>query len=327
MTMAVIVACKNSFYIVADTLMIDSSTKSYTLNNQKVFFSDKHKIGLCIAGQANLISKNLDTHSINVGYIVKKFFEYIDDNVPEISIEKLGSLLEEYVDTNYRGFHNYFKFQTPGTANDNDVSYFYGGFRKSEQGENDVVIYSHHVGEIKEANYNSAVPYFSNVPIAVSSYIDFALRTAPSNKTKEENLATLLDDYKDYVLTQAIPQACIVINNETIQDKDTGQPVIGNCLHRVSVDLDSIIEHRYIQYSGQDVNSVVSQDISIPNYILYETEAQAISANPLAYKLIDAVETELQRYIDNSSYSNVIGESGYSYDQEHSQQVEYSSQQ
>ena len=146
MTIAVIVACKNSFYIVTDTLMSDPSSKMFTLDNQKVFWSEKHKIGLCIAGQANLITKASDRDSVNVSHVVRDFFAHID-NLNTIQLETLGIALENFVDRNYANYHNYFRFQTPGTGHDKDVSYFYGGFQNPHAADHDgsiVVIYNYY---------------------------------------------------------------------------------------------------------------------------------------------------------------------------------------
>lgn len=292
MTIAVIIACRNSFYIVTDTLMSDPSSKTFTLNNQKVFWSEKHKIGLCVAGQANLISKTLDRDSINISYVVREFFAYID-NLGAIQVETLGAVLEDFVDRTYGAYHNYFKFQTPGTEHDKDVSYFYGGFQNAHsdgQGRNTVVIYSHHKGLVTQGNCDSTVPYFSNYQREVEYYINFGLSTAPVNNSREESLKALLDQYKNYVLKHYIPQACVVVNSEYPYS-------IGKDLHCVVFAAEKPLIHLGIRYDGQDVDTVSAQGMSAPHYSLYSTDAEAILANEVAYSSLDG--HQVQRYIRN----------------------------
>lgn len=294
MTIAVIVACKNSFYIVTDTLMSDPSSKMFTLDNQKVFWSEKHKIGLCIAGQANLISKALDRDSINVSHVVRDFFAHID-NLDTIQLETLGIALENFVDRNYANYHNYFRFQTPGTGHDKDVSYFYGGFQNPHAADHDgsiVVIYSHHKGLETHGNCDSVVPYFSNYQREVEYYINFGLSFAPIDKPRDEYLKALLDQYKDYVLKHYIPQACIFVNTEHPYS-------IGKNLHCIVFVAERPVIHRSIRYDGQDVDTISAQETSPPHYSLYKTSAEAILANEAAYSSIDG--HQVQRYILNSS--------------------------
>ncbi len=298
MTMAIIVACKDSFYIVTDNLMTGQSINNdpyYTLNNQKVFFSDKHKIGLCIAGQANLISKQLNRDSVNVCHVSRKFFEYID-TLDVFPIENLKQSLEIYVEEHYPDYHNYFKFQTPGAEHNNDVSYFYGGF-KQEDAANTVVIYSHHKGKLEECKYEDDVPFFTNYQSIVESYVNFVLNAPdfPADKTKKDGLTEFLDQHKDYMLKTCIPQACVFVNSEFPSS-------IGKTLHRVIINA-TTIEQSYIEYTGfiNDANEI--EDFATTSaqpfiYTLYRTEAEAIHDNQPAW-LVDNNQ-QFARYIDNT---------------------------
>lgn len=294
MTIAVIVACRNSFYIVTDTLMSDPSSETFTLNNQKVFWSEKHKIGVCVAGQANLISRALDRDSINVSHVAREFFVHID-NLDTIQVETLGTALEDFVDRNYADYHNYFRFQKPGTEHDKDVSYFYGGFQNAHAADQDasaVVIYSHHKGLVTQGNCDSAVPYFSNYQREVECYINFGLSSAPVDKPREESLKALLDQHKDYVLKHYIPQACIVVNAEYPYS-------IGKDLHCVVFAAGRPVAQLSIRHDGQDIDTVSAQETSPPHYSLYATDAEAILANEAAYSSVDGYQ--VQRYIRNPS--------------------------
>jgi hypothetical protein len=281
MTMAVIVACKDMIYIVGDTL--SQGVGYYTLNNQKIFFSDKHKIGLCIAGQGNLISKNLDRPSVYVSYIVREFFKNID-TMDNIEIGNLGTLLSDYVDSNFSNYHNYFKFQTPGTEHEKDVSYFWGGFTA----EGKTAIYSHHKGVVNEARYDSVVPYFSNYQEQVKNYIDFVLKSAPSD-TPKENLIQLLDQHRKFVLETYIPQACIFVNSQHPHS-------IGKDLHSISFTQAGVSDNICKSYSG-DINTVKISHTSIPTYVLYNTETAQIQAGEPAW---DFNGIQVTRFVDNT---------------------------
>jgi hypothetical protein len=204
MTMAFIAATQNGFYIVADTRTVNEGQSTYSDNNQKVFYSDKHKIGLCIAGQAGLHHRAGQESDMYVSYVVREFFEYIDREQENVQIDQLGNMLRQYVDDNYLDYHNYFKFQTPGEVNESDVSYFYGGF----SGGN-VKIYSHHNGvETTYPNSNgSSLQYFYNCsgeidPIA--KYIKLTSETLSQELTNEYFFSK-----PEAVIHHCIPYACV----------------------------------------------------------------------------------------------------------------------
>lgn len=311
MTIAVIVACKDSFYIVVDTLtqitQVDSNS-IHTLNNQKVFFSGKHKIGLCVAGQANLIDKNASLPSIYVSHVVREFFNHLD-TIEIVEISNLESLLIEYVDGHYPRYHNYFKFQNPGYNNDKDVSYFYAGFTSDYREGSNVIIYSHHEGLLTDAFYKDPVPYFSNYQIGMNSYINFGLEGAPADRTTGENLIELLDKHKKYVITKFIPQTCFWVNNDRPY-------TIGEDLHckvfKQDGTLDLYFKHNGIY--GSDINNVVA----IPNeqsliYNTYRTVADTIDNKEQAYyngKQYSLVE-EKHIQTQNSNSFLMVGNEAY----------------
>ena len=283
MTIAIIVACKDSFYIITDTLT-SSAQGYYTLNNQKVFWSDQHKIGLCIAGQANLISKNMDRDSINVSHIVREFFVHIDTvDVSAFRIDNLRSILESYVDEQYSDYHNYFRFQGPGIHADNEVSYFYGGFRAEAGGQIETVIYSHHQKQDLTSGYNGATPYFANSD-AVSCYINKALANQPVDISDQEALICLLDTHKDFTFKTCVPQASMHLNLDA-KKLDGVHAYIGHDLHRI-IFTNTDVTHNYIQYSGNDLDSIkVDENTPAIHYTAYLSEHEAIQAQDQAFDL------------------------------------------
>lgn len=288
--MVVIVACKDSFYIVADNLSIDPKSSTYTLNHQKVFWSEKHKIGLCCAGQANLIGKNSDMSSqdIYTSHVLREFFKYIDD-LDSFPVEELHTTLESYVDDKFASYHNYFKFQNPGVQHDNDISYFYGGFKTNAGAKPTVAIYSHHEGSIAQCSFYSPTPYFSNYQERVKFYIDYPLDNSPSPlpDTREKTLISLLDQSKDYLLQTYIPQACMSV--------DLSYPyTIGKVLHRVVLSRAEVINHRCIEYKG-DINNVQYDEAPslLPSYELYRTIAESMNANAKAWSMKDGNSVNL----------------------------------
>lgn len=285
MTIGVIVACKDKFYIVADTITISYDYNYYTLNSQKLFYSDKHKLGLCVAGQENLISINLDRPSIKVSHVLRGFFQSID-SMDDVSVDNLGEFLVHYVSDQYPEYHNFFTFQDQNGPNrDNDISYFYGGFRTGATGQIDTVVYSHHNKQDLMAGYDAPEPYFANSN-AVSVYINQALQTRPVHMSEEDALRILLDNHAQHVFGTIIPHACVQLNLETRQ-LDNKYAVVGPDLHRIIfTNTDDISNHRYIRYDNDHTNMNV-YDIQVPNYTYYISEAAAIQNGEQAFDLIN----------------------------------------
>lgn len=82
MTLILVAASKDTFYMVADTRTCNIASGSATDHTKKVFYSRKHKIGVCISGDADL-SDPQNPHdpskSICVNYLMEEFFKAIDE--------------------------------------------------------------------------------------------------------------------------------------------------------------------------------------------------------------------------------------------------------
>ncbi len=143
MTIALVVACADRFYMICDTLMSDEKTNVYTLNNQKSFFSNRHQIGLCIAGDATLSNQKpgeniLDENILNVAFILNSFFADIDARPTgkTIGVYDLMECLTKYLEKSFPTYKDGFMAR---------VSFFYGGFVESGHGMLQTVVGEHHV--------------------------------------------------------------------------------------------------------------------------------------------------------------------------------------
>lgn len=288
MTIAVIVACQNKFYLVGDTLTSLGSDTGFTLNNQKVFVSEKHKIAICISGQANLNGKIKDTEDIYVHHIVREFFQYID-SLDAVQVGNLEAMLEGFVDTKYPTYQNFFKFQSPGSSHEKDVEYFWGGYE-----EDLPVIFSHHAGISSRATFDSATPYFSNQSALFKHYLDRGLKGAPKDISEKEVLMLMLDKHREFVLKTYIPQTCVSVNSDTILHDKTY--IIGNKLHVVTVE-GSGISNLYLEYNA------FSKDLD--KLGVRESEAIAYTTYQLLKDMVDAQEPILKPKIS----ADLVGDS------------------
>lgn len=271
MTIAVIVACQGKFYLVGDTLTGFGSDTRFTMNNQKVFFSEKHTVAMCISDQANLNGKGEGIEDIYVSHILRGFFKRID-SLDTFQVGSLEAMLGEFVDQNYPIYQNFFKFQSPGSKHEKDVEYFWGGFEDKLP-----VIFSHSEGINSRASFDSDTPYFSNQSALFKHYLDRGLQGAPAHMSEKAVLIQMLDTYSKYVLDTYIPQTCICINADSI--KHDGKYTIGDKLHVVTVS-ESEVTHRYLEYNafGQDVDNLGVQDSDPISYTAYQLLKDMVEA-------------------------------------------------
>lgn len=110
MTFSAVVACENSFYLFSDMRTLDVTTGKVYENTQKVFYSVKHRIGLCIAGSAFLrCSKDPENlkKSLNVSLVLSNFFSMLDgsiaafENANIITCEDLVIKIFDYIETKF----------------------------------------------------------------------------------------------------------------------------------------------------------------------------------------------------------------------------------
>lgn len=263
MTLALIVATKNSFYTVSDSQTIDNET--FSRNTQKVFFSDKHKVALCIAGEANLKFEGIDRleEVLYVDYVIKQFFDELEAR-EDFSVDEMSEALATFFETHYPRYKAYF---------DDGVSYFYGGF-----GEGNITkIFCHHIRdgeggakEIVDDSYTysdeTELRFFANTN-AIQIKLDEAMASsgAPAGITVKKYLTE--NTYAIPLLTITIPDACRAINAE--------EPCyIGNHLHLTTIKPDSITR-RVISYRENPDNplgfSCAIDPEDTPAYLTYRS--------------------------------------------------------
>jgi hypothetical protein len=228
MTIAVIVACKDSFYIIADTLASDQVKEYWTNNTRKVFFSEVHKIGMCIAGQGALTHKNETKPAVIVSSVVRDFFKYIDDEYDIIDINYIGRLLIKFVDDYFQDYNNYFEFQNPGNKHDNDISYFYGGFKDNLDESVSTIIHSHHKGKDDVYEYTD----LDSKPCFFANTDEFGGQINDYLKENPDYTAKILLNHPRHVanliIGSIIPRASINLNIQ--------QPYsVGNFCHYIRI--------------------------------------------------------------------------------------------
>lgn len=235
MTIAVIVACEESLYVIGDTL--DSGSDStFTINTQKVFYSKRHKIAMCIAGDGSLkpSSGSFELNDIIfTNFIVKDFFEHIEA-IAVLPIENLQNTLKSFLSQKYaRYVSNFFT----------GVEYVYGGFGAQDS---TTTIYSYKGQQNQTLSYTplgSDPIYFSNTN-AVSTAISntLTLPGVPSGMTGKK----LLTENESMVLTFTIPLACILVRGE--HKNSIGKYLDFVRIHNNPLENNQYIERKTLKY-------------------------------------------------------------------------------
>jgi hypothetical protein len=245
MTIAFIAAAKDHFYIVSDSLC--RGDEAFTLNTQKSFFSEKHRIGLCIAGEAVLKFDGISHVSevLYADFVMKEFFEYID-SLDVCPVELLNDQFSAFFGANYPGYFEWFNQK---------VSYYYGGFQNAGEGTKVTAIFCHHISEgeagasvIEDKSYvysdeGDVDPFFANTN-SVKKYLDWTLAIpgTPEDMTPKAFLTNAA--HRFHVLTFTLPHACLAVNAEVPY-------YIGKHLRYTKMTSEAVI-HRSIKYEAAD---------------------------------------------------------------------------
>lgn len=248
MTITVIVACENGFYIIADTLT--QSDVSFSLNTQKVFFSQKHRIGMCIAGDEDLKFPGVTDEKdvLHTSYVINDFFKYID-TLSVFLVENLRAELTTFFQAKYSQYYAQFLDQ---------VSYFFGGF-KTVGADKVTAIYSHHNGRDEEYMY-AATDQTPNCFFANTDAVQLALDVlAPQ---QQERRKMLVEQAKQKLAFTVVALACVTINAK--------HPCgIGELLHCVSLTKDgNCVQHAFNYESDLPYPKIIGAQ-PLPQYLLY----------------------------------------------------------
>lgn len=296
MTLALIVAEKNSFYVVTDTLTQNVDEGYYTTSIKKEFISLKHKIGICIAGgaaigfkddwpeihKALLTEYNAKDYHFNTDYIIYQFISYIDTK-KEFAIDELHQEMSKFLDNFFRDRLNVLETTlTPDLfikligmyswAFYKDVTYLYGGFTE-EQGitKTAIYLYKAHENLSKEQPDNPIWQvcdedsvFFANTN-AVNVSIDQVLKCLESQGTTVTEPQLLGNE--EYFCKNVIPRAVYFLNND-----DNGKHYVSNILHLKKLWSDGNQAYRKLSYNASDItiNSEIVNDPRL-TYTLYPT--------------------------------------------------------
>lgn len=105
MTLIVVIASRDSISFLGDTRTVGDvlnptlNQKLYYEHTQKVFYSLKHKIGLCIAKDNTLVdpcAPNDKNKILQVPYIMKEFFSYLD-TLDDVKVDQLDQKLHDFI--------------------------------------------------------------------------------------------------------------------------------------------------------------------------------------------------------------------------------------
>jgi len=183
MTIVAIIARPDDFIIIGDTRQsgahyaFPNDSKKYCYNDQeqKVFVSLTHRMGMCISGHGAVASSNPAEPVIRASYILQRFFKYADTKLPKkpITIEDIEDVLRIYLNTKFPNYaKNFFA----------NVSLFYGGFNI----KGNTQIYSLQAGNLE------TFEYLKNKPLETQL-------CAFSNNTTIGNKSLLLRQTEVYV--------------------------------------------------------------------------------------------------------------------------------
>lgn len=145
MTLVLVVADKDSFYLIADTRTQDINTKATTDHSKKVFYSTKHKFGLCIAGDAFIsdpYNPQDPASAFSVSYLMDAFFTFIDEKNVSYIRSKAKSIVDVFKLVNFFILKNFGDDKRYVEIFVKNVSLFFAGIINDE-----VIIGAHHGGE------------------------------------------------------------------------------------------------------------------------------------------------------------------------------------
>jgi hypothetical protein len=221
MTFITIIARKEKVYFIADTLFCDSIPVVYSLNNQKLFFSRKHRIGMCICDHMLLVHKGKDQTDYFVNHVLREFFQWLEDKEEkEISIHSFQETLYAFVDEHYPLYHNYFQFQAPGEYHERDCYYLFAGYENSKPS-----VCSHFYGKDTVHEETNGIIYISNHQAKFVHRLNELLKQTPDCHSIEE----LISHEMERILFETIPLACNDVNEEKPYN-------VGHQLHCIVMD-------------------------------------------------------------------------------------------
>ncbi len=275
MTLAVIVACEDSFYMITDTRTLDVDDWSFTDNTKKIFYSKRHMLGLCIAGEAMLPASSDPTNSqktLSVSYVLEEFFKEIEkkdeDSVrSKISaIENFSILIQEYIKEKH-GEEYVVPFQ-------HNVSFFLGCFVNNE-----TVIASYH-GESGQktwdtfnyaTDFNSKLCAFSNYQSLIKDYSIKVIDDpkCPIKEGSQVEKANTLLSASNGEYRQAFLDLVVLSTRRDVLTLCLNS--IGEYFEYIKLDKDSTA-HRYAYFQTKEHSLKRMADTPFPSYILIKTK-------------------------------------------------------
>ncbi len=232
MTLIVIIAQTDGFFLIGDTMISDETPLVFSMNNQKVFVSKKHRLGLCICDRMLLVHKQREKSDIYVSHILREFFQMVESE-ETITVSSLQSRVIDFINDRYSEYENFLHFHDFGKKDPRDCNYLFGGFRV----EGGVSIHSHCNGIDASLTTEQQRPaYFSNHGEKLQSYLQLVAER--HSTTVEDLLAKRMEE----VLYEVIPRTCDSVNAE--------KPFsVGKELHAVHFKLYGEVEEFFYRYS------------------------------------------------------------------------------
>jgi hypothetical protein len=231
MTFIAVIIRADEICFLADSMFSDPLPIVYSMDNQKIFFSRKHRIGMCICDHMLIVHKEKEETDFFVNHVLRDFFDRIETEEEIVSHAQFQDRLLQFIDENYPKYYNYLRSQSPGEPHRQDCNYLIGSL---DQNRNFHAT-CHFEGEEK---------YVQNIPTSFTNHDStFHKRlTELANKRQCASLETLFADHFEEILSHAVPLTCADVN------KEEGYAV-GKDLHIIRVARDGTITETFHEYS------------------------------------------------------------------------------
>lgn len=258
MPIAMVIASRNSFHVISDTLSRNPDD-SFTINTQKLFYSSKHRLAMCISEGIALFPDHSDgtechlNRTLHTNFIIKDFFDYLDP-LKSIRVEDLLTRLETFLETHYglsykKAFLSW-------------VDFFYGGF--NDQGITTIYEYQAKSRKFRHylfSNDSKEDRFFSNIKKSIKKII--------YSNTTQENIT-------GNNFLKIIPFFSFTIRHIIKKANSGNRNLIGPYLDYVKIKRNGNVLTKKIQYSDADV--VIFDTKQFPAYLLYKSEEDSEKA-------------------------------------------------
>lgn len=285
MTFITIIAQIDGFFLIGDTMISDETPLVFSMNNQKVFISKKHRLGLCICDRMLLVHKQRVKSDVYVSHILREFFQLIESE-ETVTVDSLQRRVIDFIDDQYFEYENFLHFHDFGKKDPRDCNYLFGGFLN----EGGVSIHSHCNGTDASLTTEQQRPaFFSNHGGKLQYYLQLVAERL--NTT----VGDLLTERMEEVLYEVIPRTCDSVNAEKPYS-------VGKELHVVRFTRNAEVGEFFYRYSIiAETSSVQCYPIPTICYAIPKTleDDYYSEGNPRYFSAVEARMNEAKELRNN----------------------------